>query len=148
MREGVGVSGIRWSSWEDPVLEGSPLNLVLYMHLAYSSNILITNFDPMDSMLTSGTWKNLRFFLKSCSLRDRDPGTKLLCFTCHPWCCNVAPRARRRDAYWFSARDRARMRYWSVTSIMYLNSRIQSMSVFVLVEILESWNGRLFIMNR
>ena len=33
------------------------------MHLrifAYSSKILIANFDPMDSMLASGTWKNLR----------------------------------------------------------------------------------------
>jgi hypothetical protein len=33
----------------------------------------------MASMLASGTWKNLRFFLKSCSLRDRDPAMKLIC---------------------------------------------------------------------
>ena len=33
---------------------------LLYMHLfGYSSNILIANFDPMDSILASGTWKNL-----------------------------------------------------------------------------------------
>ena len=41
-------------SGEDPVSEESPLNLILYMHLrifAYSSNILMASFDPMDSML-------------------------------------------------------------------------------------------------
>ena len=58
MRGGVGVSGEEGSLWEDPVPEESPLNLILYMHLrmfAYSSNILIASFDPMESMLASGT---------------------------------------------------------------------------------------------
>jgi hypothetical protein len=58
MREGVEVSGVGWSSGEDLVPEEPPLNLVLYMHFrifAYSSNILIADFDPMDSMLASGT---------------------------------------------------------------------------------------------
>ena len=106
------------------------------MHLrifAYSSNILITNFDPMVSMIASGIWKNLRFFLKPCSLRDWDPVMKLICSTCHPWCYNVDPRVRRRDTYRFSARDRDRMRYWSVTSLMRLNSRMQNIPAFVLV---------------
>ena len=43
---------------EDPVPEESPLNLILYMHLrifAYLSNDLMVSFDPMDSMLASGT---------------------------------------------------------------------------------------------
>ena len=58
-----------------------PLNLVLYMHLrmfTYSSNILMTSFEPMDSMLDSGTWKNLRFLLRSCLLK-RAPVMKLIC---------------------------------------------------------------------
>ena len=48
MREGVEVSGVGWSSGEDPVPEETPLNLVLYMHFrifTYSSNILIDNFE-------------------------------------------------------------------------------------------------------
>ncbi len=58
MREGAEVSGIFGPSVEDPVPEGPPLYLVLYMHLrlfAYSSNILNANFDPMASILVSGT---------------------------------------------------------------------------------------------
>ena len=58
MREGAEVSGIFGPSMEDPVPEGPPLYLVLYMHLrmfAYSSNILNANFDPMTSILASGT---------------------------------------------------------------------------------------------
>jgi hypothetical protein len=58
---------------------------------------------------------------------------KLICSTCHPWYCNVDPRACRRDSYWFSVRDRARMRYWSVISLMSLNSRMQNIPAFVLV---------------
>ena len=66
MREGVTVSGVSHSdlrgvSREDPTLVDPPLNLVLYMYLrifTYSSNILMTNFEPMDSMLTSRTSKN------------------------------------------------------------------------------------------
>ena len=58
MREGEEVSGIFGPSVEDLVPEGPPLYLVLYMHLrmfVYSSNILSANFDPMDSILASGT---------------------------------------------------------------------------------------------
>ncbi len=87
MRGGVGVPGEEGSLREDPVPEGSPLNLILYMHLrifAYSSNILIPSFEPMDSMRASGTWKNFRFFLRSCSLREREPDIKLICSTCQP----------------------------------------------------------------
>ena len=68
-------------SGEDPIPEESPLNLVLYMYamylriFVYSSNILIVDFDPMarmGSMMDYGTWENLRFFLRSCSLRERE----------------------------------------------------------------------------
>ena len=93
----------------------------------------MANFDPMVSMLASGTWKNLRFFRRSSSLRDRDPAIKIICSTCHPWCCNVSPRDLRRDSHWFSARDLTRVRYWSVTSLIRLNSRMQNMPVFVSV---------------
>ena len=57
MREGAEVSGIFVPSVEDPV-PGPPLNLVLYMYLrmfAYSSNILNASFDPIVSILASGT---------------------------------------------------------------------------------------------
>ena len=47
--------------------------------------------------------------------------------------CSVAPRPHRRDSYWLSARDRARRRYWSVTSLMRLNSKVQKMPAFVSV---------------
>ena len=106
----------------------------------------------MDSMLSSGTWKNLRFFLRFCSLRERDPVMNLICSTCHPWRCNVAPRSLRRDSYWFSSWDRVRMRYWSVTLLFLvwmpkckrwpllfdvtffgLNSKMQKIPVFVSV---------------
>ena len=98
------------------------LNLVLYIHLrifGYSSNILMTSFERMDSMLASGTWKNLRFFRRSCSFRERAPAMKLTCLTIHPWCCIVLLRALRRDSYWFSALQASSLtlnRYWSVTS--------------------------------
>ena len=36
---------------------------------------------------------------------------KLICSTFHPWCCSVTPRARLRDTYWSSVRDRARVRH-------------------------------------
>jgi hypothetical protein len=133
MREGAEASGICGPSVEDPVPEELPLNLVLYMHLrifAYSSNILKASFDPMVSMLASGTWKNLRFFRRSSSLRERDPAMKLICSTRQPWHCIVSSRALRRDAYWFSARDLVRMRYWSVISLILLNSRMQKMPAF------------------
>ena len=58
MREGEKVSGIFGPSVEDLVPEGPPLYLVLYMHrrmFAYSLNILNANFDPMVSILVSGT---------------------------------------------------------------------------------------------
>ena len=55
---------------------------------------------------------------------------KLICSTRQPWRCIVSPRALRRDAYWFSARDLARMRYWSVISLILLNSRMQKMPAF------------------
>jgi hypothetical protein len=58
MRGGVEDSGICGPSVEDLVPKEPSLNLVLYMYLrifAYSSNILKTSFDPMDSMLASGT---------------------------------------------------------------------------------------------
>ena len=64
--------------------------------LTYSSHNLVSNFDPMDSMIVSGTWKNLRFFLRSCSLRERAPTKKLICSTCHPWCCSDTPRDLRK----------------------------------------------------
>jgi hypothetical protein len=53
MRGGEGSPGVVsiWS-WS-PLFFGHPLNLVLYMPFrifAYSSNILKTNFDPMESM--------------------------------------------------------------------------------------------------
>ena len=50
MREGSEVSGICGPLVQDPVPEGPPLNLVIYMYLrifAYSSNILNTSFAPM-----------------------------------------------------------------------------------------------------
>ena len=59
---------------------------------------------------------------------------KLICSTCHPWYCRVTPRVRLRDTYWSSVRDRARMRYWSVTSVMRLNSKMQSVPSFVSVD--------------
>ena len=61
MRGRAEASGICGPSVEDPVPEEPPLNLVLYMHLrifAYSSNILMVSFDPMDSMFALETWKN------------------------------------------------------------------------------------------
>ena len=133
MREGAEASGICGPSVEDPVPEEPPQNLVICMHLrifAHSSNILMASFDPMVSMLASGTWKNLRFFRRSSSLRERDPSMNLICSTRHPWRCIVVPRSLRRDAYWFSVRDLVRVRYWSVISLILLNSRMQKMSVF------------------
>jgi hypothetical protein len=100
----------------------------------YSSNNLMTNFDPMVSVFVSGTWKNIRFLRRSSSSRERDPGIKLICSTCHPWCCNVSQRVLRRDSYWFSVRDLTRVRYWSVTSLIRLNSRMKKMSVLVSVD--------------
>ncbi len=38
----------------------------------------MANFEPMDSILASGTWKNLRVSLRSCSFRERDPVMKLI----------------------------------------------------------------------
>ena len=67
IRGGVVFSEEEGSILVGPVPGESPLNLILYMHLrmfTYSSNILIASFDPMESMLASGTWKNFRFFLK------------------------------------------------------------------------------------
>ena len=64
MREGVAVSGVGRSSRETPTLVEPPLNLVLYMYLrifVYSSNILMVTFEPMDSILASGTLKNQVF---------------------------------------------------------------------------------------
>ena len=130
------VLGIGGSSEQDPAPEEPPPNLVLYMYLrifSYSSNIFMTSLAPMTSILTSWTWKNSRFFRRSSSLRDRDPTMKLICSTHHPWCCNVSPRVLRRDTYWFSVWDLVRMRYWSVTSLILLNSRIKKMTVFVSV---------------
>ena len=60
---------------------GHPLNLVLYIPFrifAYSSNILKTNFDLMDSMPTSGTLKQVRFSCRSYSFRDLAPVMKVL----------------------------------------------------------------------
>ncbi len=133
MREGSEVSGICGPLVQDPVPEGSPLNLVIYIYLrifAYSSNILNTSFAPMVWMLVSGTWQNLRFFRRSSSLRERDPVMNLICSTHQPWSCIVSPRVLRRDSYWFSVRDLVRMRYWSVISLILSNSRIQKMTVF------------------
>ena len=47
----------------------------------------------------------------------------------------MSPRGsvRLRDTYWSSVRDRDRMRYWSVTSLMRLNSRMHRVPIFVLV---------------
>ena len=59
---------------------------------------------------------------------------KLTCSNSHHWCCNVTPRVLLRDMYLYSVRDRVRMRYWSVTSLMCLNSKVQKMTVFVSVE--------------
>ena len=56
----------------------------------------------------------------------------LICSTCHPCRC-VPPRTLRRDSYWFSSRDLVRVRYWSMTSLIRLNSRMQNMTVFVSV---------------
>jgi hypothetical protein len=70
-REGVDALGVGCASKDFLAQVGPPLNLILYMHpriFAYSSNILIANLEPMDSMLASGTWKNLRFLRRSCSL--------------------------------------------------------------------------------
>ena len=114
---------------------------------AYSSNIVVANFDPMVSMLASGTRKNLRFFLRSCSLRDRDPSMKLICSTFHPCCCSVTPRDHLRDTYWSSARDRARVRYWSVTSLMRLNSRMHRVHAFVLVDSRNARSSGLSLQN-
>ena len=103
------------------------------MHLrifAYSSNIFMASLDPMTSMFASGTWKNSMFFRRSSSLRERDPSMKLIGSTHQPWLCIVSPRALRRDTYWFSPRDLTRMRYWSVISLILLNSRMQKMPVF------------------
>ncbi len=60
MRGGKGPLGAEsiWS-WS-PLFFGHPLNLVLYMPFrifSYSSNILKTNFDLMDSMPACGTLK-------------------------------------------------------------------------------------------
>ena len=62
MREGVVSFRVDWVSKEVPDLVNHPLNLVLYMHLrifVYSSNILMSSFEQMDSKLVSGTLKNL-----------------------------------------------------------------------------------------
>jgi hypothetical protein len=77
-------------------------------------------------MLASGTLKNFRFFLRSCSFTERDPVIKLICSTFQPWRRIASLRALRRDAYWFSVVSRARRRYWSVTSDMRLYSRMQN----------------------
>ena len=70
MREGVTEFGVVWASKEFPDLDEHPLNLLLYIHLrifVYLSKIHVTSFEQMDTLLSSGTWKNLWFFLRSCS---------------------------------------------------------------------------------
>ena len=59
------TKGVGWGSGETSDLVAPPLNLVIYMHLrifAYTSNVLITSFEYMELILTSGTLKNFRFY--------------------------------------------------------------------------------------
>jgi hypothetical protein len=59
------TQGVSWSSEEDSDLVAPPLNLERNIHLrmfAYTSNFLITGFEYMELMISSGTLKN--FFAK------------------------------------------------------------------------------------
>jgi hypothetical protein len=77
-------------------------------------------------MLASGTRKNFRFFLRSCSFTEREPVAKLISSTFQPCRCIASLRALRRDAYWFSAANLALRRYWSVISDIRLYSRMHN----------------------
>ena len=81
---GVNTGGQLGRLKRPPTLFQPPLNLVIYMHLrifAYTSNVLITSFEYMELILTSGTLKNFRFLLRSCLSTDRAPVIKLNCST-------------------------------------------------------------------
>ena len=84
----------------------------------------------MGSMIASGTWKNVLFCRRSSSSRERAPAMRLTCSTILPWRCIVLLKTFRSDSYWFTALSRARRRYWSVTSLMRLNSRTQNTPAF------------------
>ncbi len=117
-----------------------PLNLVLYMPFrifAYSSNILKTNFDLMQSMPVCGTLKQVRLSCKSPSSRDLAPAVKLFCFTVYTWNPIVRCRADFMGAYWVSDTCFARLTYWSVTQLMSLNSRMTS-SLLSFLQVLNS----------
>ena len=72
---------------------------------------------------------------------------KLICSTFHPSCCSVTPRVRLRDTSWSSTRDRAQVRYWSVTSLMRLNSRMHRVPTLVLVGSLNARSSGLSLQN-
>ncbi len=122
------TQGVGWAFEEASDLVAPPLNLVLNIHLrmfAYTSNVLITSFEYMDSMLASGTLKNFRFLLKSRLSTDRAPVIKLIYSTFQPRRCITVLMALRREAYWFSAVLLAMTRYRSQQSDILLCSRIQ-----------------------
>ncbi len=73
---------------------------------------------------------------KSFSFRDLAPAMKLLWLTIHPWGPRVLCSADFMDAYWASAPFLARLKYWSVTQLMRLNSRMTSSHALVSVGIL------------
>jgi hypothetical protein len=71
MRGGKGPFGTVSIWLWSPLCFGSPLNLILYIPFrifAYSSNILKTNFDLMDSTPATGTLNQVRLSCKSFSL--------------------------------------------------------------------------------
>ena len=73
------TEGVGWASEEASDLVVPPLNLILYMYFrvfAYTSNTLITSFEYMELILSSGTLKNFRFLLRSCLSTDRAPVIK------------------------------------------------------------------------
>jgi hypothetical protein len=123
----VTTKGVGWAS-EDSDLVAPLLNLVLYMHLrifAYTSTDLITCFEYMELILTSGTLKNFRFLMRFCLSTDRAPVIKLICSTFQPWRCITVLMTSRRDVYWFSTVLLDLIRYRSQTLDILLCSKIQ-----------------------
>jgi hypothetical protein len=96
-----------------------------YSRFRVTSNVLITSFEYMELILTSGTLKNFRFLMRSCLSTDRAPVIKLICSTCQPCRCITVLMTPRRDTYWFSTVLLTLIRYRSQTSDILLCSKIQ-----------------------
>ena len=113
------------SEQEDHEMRGEAVTLALmrvgtdWMSRAKEDPMIVDTFDATSATaLIESREEEAKFgqeLIVSESALEKEketyPAMKLICSTCHPWRCNVSPRALRRDSYWFSARDLARVRY-------------------------------------